>query len=313
MSRLLVPFLVLGEVTFLSAFQPQQDQGKTPSYSAGFYTGRIDSGGGGLGLQSLVVFPFVGEAYSIALPFAIGYFAHTPDGEVLYANADYADMFKGLRGAPDRPGVFRFELNSMRPSLVPGSAEIEVFGLAVSRRQDKLLVSGQVRSDRRLTCGLFEVSLPGGATRNVMEIKDCDYRSAWREPSLSPDGEYAVAVRGGSLELFDLKSRKVRSLGNNFVRGSWSPDGDWIAAIRTTGETIVMDTGTFVTRRTLADTNGDWSPDSRYLLGTTSAGCGNEFVTLQAVDVTTGARRTITSSVCKINSATTAWVNVERP
>ena len=194
---------------------------------------------------------------------------------------------------------------------------LAIFDLAVSQRQDKLIASGRLRERSKQTCGLFEIALPDGAVKSVLERPYCDYRESWGHLSLSPDGERILAARldspgHGIVEVINLRGRDVRSIAKN-ASATWSPDGNWIAVINGDGTGTLMDARTLKTQSRIPAVLGSWSPDSRYLIGTTMRGCGGYSFTLQAVDVTTGERRTIDNSKCEVNRQTTVWVNIERP
>lgn len=306
----------------LLELEAQQEKGTPPAQSApydvGFYSGNPDERGGGYGLQSLVVFPFSGAPYSLRLPFAIGSYDHAADGKVLYANASYAEIAARTKipGAPERPGLYRVELGTMRMSEVPVNPNLMIFDLAVSPREDKLIVSGRLREGGRQTCGLFEVSLPGGAVKSVLDRPYCEFLEIWNELSVSPDGEKVLARRRISrdrvdLEMINLRRRSVQSLGKGYYSASWSPDGKWVARRDDDGVDL-LDAVTLAKKKHLSDTEDEWSPDSRHLIGINRRGCGSYFYTLRSVDIATGARTTFGSSTCKVNRATTAWVNVER-
>jgi len=134
----------------------------------------------------------------------------------------------------------------------------------------------------------------------------------WRRLRLSPSGRQAVAIRHDQLELIDIDTRTTRLIGDGFLKASWSPDGRWIAALNRHGKTVLMDTSDFKTRRTLAESEVEWSPDSRYLLRV--KGCffpiaSNGVGTVQALDVNTGQTVTIESSKCKVDSTGVGWVS----
>ena len=285
-------------------------------YSLGFYSGNPDQRGGGYGLQSLVVFPASGTSYTLRLPFAIGAFDHSGDGKVLYAASLYTESAARAKdlGAPQRPGLFRFELGSMRMTEVPVNPNLAVSALTVSQRQDKLIVSGWLREGGRQTCGLFEVLLPSGATKNVVEHDGCDYFGSWRELSLSPDGESLLATRRNNLEMINLRNKSIQSLGK-YRKAEWSPDGMWIARFEFDKDGVdLLDPKTLKSQKHISgNVQGHWSPDSRHLIGGDNRGCGSYFYTLVAVDVVTSQRTIFESSRCKLNRITTEWVNVERP
>jgi hypothetical protein len=310
--------LTIGGALLLPAQQNSARQNgqltQREAYSPAFYSGNPDKAGYGYGVQSLVVFPYSGPSYTVRLPFAIAAEAQTADGSVLYAPAFYTEsaVKSNTPGAPERPGLFRFELNSMRMTEVPVTPNLGVFALTVSQREDKLIVSGRLREGRRQTCGLFEVSLPGGAVKSVFERPYCEYLGSWTYLSLSPDGERVLANRQGNLEMIDLGNHSVQSLGR-YATATWSPDGSVIAVVDDHGA-VLMDAKTLVRQKILrGDMTGSWSPDSRYLIGTTARGCHGYSFTLQAVDVASGERRMIDSSRCEVDRATITWVSIQRP
>jgi len=281
-------------------------------HNAAFYSGDIDEGGYGTGLQSLVVFPNSGNSFTIRLPFAIGYYAQNSNGKVLYAEAIYDDsvLKRKTPTVPEGSGIFRIELESMDAQRIPGSADIVVFSMALSSREDKLVVSGRLRREGRRICGLFDVFLTDGAIKPVIETSDCEYLSSWSHLSVSPDGERAVANHRGSLEVIDLRTKAVRRLGPYDGAAEWSPDGAWLAVAEDRG-TAILDAKTLKKHHQVGVTYAKWSPDSRFLLGGTSRGCpGGYFWTLQAVDAMTGKRQTIDSSKCKINRGTLTWTTL---
>jgi WD40 repeat protein len=315
LSRILQSLMIVSGLCMLRAQPPNRlPQPQPMPYSLGFYSGNPDQRGGGYGLQSLVVFPSSGTSYTLRLPFAIGAFDHSVDGKVLYAASLYSEISVRTKtpGAPDRPGLFRSELGSMRMTEVPVNPNLAILALTVSQRQDKLIVSGWLREGGRQTCGLFEVLLPSGATKNVVEHDGCDYFGSWQKLSLSPDGESLLATRRNNLEMIDLRNKSIQSLGK-YLSADWSPDGMWIARSVKDGVDL-LDPKTLKSQKHISgNVQGHWSPDSRYLIGGDDHGCGSYFYTLVAVDVVTSERTIFASSRCKLNRITTEWVNVERP
>jgi hypothetical protein len=72
-------------------------------------------------------------------------------------------------------------------------------GLAISKNEDRILVSGVHERMR----GLFELTLPDGTLRMILQT-DRDPKSGWGHVSLSPDGERVVARHNSRLELIDI-------------------------------------------------------------------------------------------------------------
>jgi WD40-like Beta Propeller Repeat len=272
------------------------------SYYAAFYS----AGAASMNEQKLVVFPDDGGPVAIPLPFALGRFAYSPNGTALYGDPLLATRNR----IPE--GIYKIEFNPTRvsPVLVTGFRRLN--SIAVSSREDRLLVSGEYQDGHNRYCGVFEVSLPGGAVRPVLQGGDCKYLSSWLRLSLSPDGGRAVAVHNHRLELIDVARGEAKPLGDGFGEASWSPDGRWIAAIENGGKwrTVLIDANSFSRKKILGTSEGHWSPDSRYLLSMSDRGCGDsETGTIQTLNIETGAKETIASSKCQVYQTTTGWVS----
>jgi hypothetical protein len=293
----------------------QSDAGASGSacpFNAAFY-----SVGPGHGKSpTLWVFPCVGKAVSVPLPFALGAIAYSPDGRAVYATA--YDLL-----GPARPGVFRIEISPVRVTEVPGSSSFHlgVKGLAVSKDLHSILVTGR-RLSGNPRDGIFEL---GGATGEprVVVAGDFgefpDWESVWTNLSLSPDGSHSLASRDHRLELIELRQGTTASLGHGFVRGYWSPDGEWVAAVRANGgareRIALLGARTLTVRRDLGSTDGAplvWSPDSRFLLVWKRERCGvfsGSYGALEKIDVADGKRSKIAGSGCAVNQFSYGWVN----
>ncbi len=252
------------------------------------------------------MFPVRAVAFTIALPFALGTFIYSRDGEALYAAARSSPL--GL----SEPGLFKIEFSPVRATAIAGSESFGIVGLAAAR--DRILISGNHGRGAIMESGLFELNLTDGKSRLLIPNHEGrrDAVWAWSHLSASPDGLRVAAMRHRTLEIIDLARRTTTALPANLMLGAWSPDGRWLAAIDwKKDKTILMDAATLTPRRTLPESNVDWSPDSRYLLGTKKYDflfCGPYSGTLQAIDIETGKTTTIRSSRCKVNQATIGWV-----
>ena len=249
--------------------------------------------------HQLWVFPFDAGAYTVPLPFTLSYVAYPADARSLY----------GV-GAPmeQRPrGLLQIEFNPVRVAPVRGTSELGMFSVAVPLERDEILVSGRYGE----ACGVFEIAPQSGRVRMVTQNSTCEYAKSWLRLSLSPDGRRAVGYRKPRLELIDLGSGTVRSLGEGFVAGAWSPDGKWLAVVEgdRKNRTILLDADSLAPRRALGASNVQWSPDSRYLLGERTGLCPPYWATFVAVDAQTGKERTVSSSRCKVNLSTAGWVS----
>jgi len=267
--------------------------------------------------QELEVFPSNGKAFRLPLPASLDVLAYGPDGKALYAR-HFGDMSKL---EPPEPGLVKIEFNPTRLSALPGSTTLSVYyALAVSPHQDRLIISGHEAGASRSSCGIFELSLPVGILRKIVESASCDPivdppYAHWAYLSLSPDGRRAVALRNHHLELISLSDGKVSILGDaTYEMGAWSPDGRWLAATKITDDnTRLLDAHTLADGRSIGATDLEWSPDSRYLLARRrSVLCGlGEVATFETVDLRTGKRTEVKSSKCLIDRARTGWVSSE--
>jgi len=267
--------------------------------------------------QELEVFPPNGKAFRLRLPASLDVLAYGADGKALYAR-----HFGGMgKLEPPEPGLVKIEFNPTRLSAVPGSTALSIYyALAVSPHQDRLIISGHEAGARRSLCGIFELSLPAGSLRKIVESPTCDPiadppPTRWSEISLSPDGARAVALRNYHLELISLSDGKISVLGGGaYLMGSWSPDGRWLAATKIADDnTMLLDARTLTDGRSIGITDLEWSPDSRYLLARKrSVLCGlGEVATFETVDFETGRRTEVKSSRCLIDRARTGWVSSE--
>ncbi len=293
---LLAVFAVVG--LFISGCSGGQSA--TYAYSAAMYTSTFGVS------QELEVFPFVGKAFRIPLPFPLGVLECSPDGRAMYASA-----FNPLN-RPGSLGLYKIEFSPFRVAPVAGSNVLGYDSFAFTADQDKIVVAG---GGLATPCGIFELDLRDGRVKTIVFGSPCDPLNSlahWGDLSLSTDGRRATAFRYHHLELIDLVTAKVTVLeGLEFA--AWSPDGKWLAVMKEgSDDTILLDARTLTRRRNIGATSLKWSPDSRYLLNEKfPLLCGlGEIGTLETVDVNTGVRREITSSRCKINMATLGWVNI---
>jgi hypothetical protein len=102
----------------------------------------------------------------------------------------------------------------------------------------------------------------------------------------------------------------------------WSPDGKWIAILEGRSPRIfLIDPRNPSQRRSLGRTGSirpEWSPDSRYLLLWKHSlfRCGffidvDGPATLEFLDIETGNRSEIRSSLCQLEMGSAGWLNSE--
>lgn len=266
--------------------------------------------------DDLRIFPSKGNAITIAMPLRILRATFGPDGKSIYGIV--ADSH---RSVGDQPGLSKVEFNPIRASAIPATSGFLIRSFALSSHQDKLVISGNLHA----SCGVFEIQLPDGKTRQVLTY-DCHNVGDWTHLSMSPNGEQVIATVGSNighelhLELIDLVHGTTKSVGPQFSLGVWSPDGQWIVVRESGPRDDAVD---FSRRRDLGGGVVEvptWSPDSRYLLlwkgylfrcGMDLGGLEDRPCTLETVDIQTGKRSTIRSSMCQITGGSTGWVSSE--
>src|ERR1039457_2552782 len=170
------------------------------------------------GHTELVVFPSHGKAFRIPIRSAAGVF-FSPNGKALYGACT---PIPAIGDAPIKIAPCKIDLKTGRTTPVPGSKALHgYYASAVSNNEDRMVFLGFER--------LVELTLPDGKIRTI-SIQGAD-KHLWTHLSLSPDGERAVAVRNGRLELIDVSSGITKPHGNEFFIAAWSPDGKWLAAV----------------------------------------------------------------------------------
>ena len=257
--------------------------------------------------RALRIFRLSGGENDLAMPAALSQITYDPGGGDLYGFVIQPDPRIGFR----RLGPFKFELDSRRLSLIPGSPELGgAAGIAVSSGGQRIILSGRYHPGSSAMCGLFELRPDAGKLRILARNPNCGSPSGpWTHLSLSPDGERVLALDRAGMKIINLATGTVEPLLGSFQAGAWSPDGRWLAVVEDEGghRTLVLDAKTLRQDRTFGTSLAQWSPDSRYLLAL-GGFCGPYYSTLEVIDVESGQRLRVGSSWCKVNLGTTGWV-----
>ena len=208
-------------------------------------------------------------------------------------------------------GITKVEFGPTRRSVLRGSTGMgRIWFLTEAPDSAKILVSGF--SGRRRECGAFEIDTKTGAIHalHVGTFPEC----AGAVGPVSPDGKRTLDAQGEHVNLLDLETGAIQSLGSA-GKASWSPDGRWIA-VSSRGRISLIDAMNTSTRKNLGASGSDdhlvWSPDSkRLLIRTFEAECRPTifFGSLTSIDVETGRRRAIASSHCMVSRSTVGWVD----
>jgi WD40 repeat protein len=236
----------------------------------------------------------------------LGRIAYSPSGDSLDGEV--------AAGAAAGSRIVSVQFGPTRIAGVPGSVGVGKLNSIAIAPNGIIVFSGSYGTGKDHGCGVFLLDPAVPHVRKVLDQAgaDCRYAAAWLRVSVSPDGLHAVAVRGGELAVIDLVSGAIKSIGTGFQEANWSPDGQWLAALvdGDREEAVLFDARTVARGKVLKISGAKWSPDSRFLLGLTSSGCGSMSYagTLETVEVASGKRAQIESSHCRVNQATFGWI-----
>jgi hypothetical protein len=219
----------------------------------------------------------------------------------------------------DQPGLFKIELTPVRVSRIPGLTAFDsIDRFAISQSEDAIVFGGAKGNYPAHNCGVYKLDLSTGDVRAVIDTSDCKAGWPWRVLSMSPSGTDALITADHRLALLDLSQGSIRKLGDQLSDGSFSPDGNWIAALqlgdpKAPSKTILIDRSDLTHRRDLGgseDSEVVWSPDSRFLLHTVyrPACPSHSPLALETLDIQTGKRSLIKDSICNCSSHELGWV-----
>lgn len=265
----------------------------------------------------IAVFPPAGKEFEILLPLMPRWFTYGPSGRSVYATA-LVDTGRG--SITTQRGIQKIELDPVRVSNIEGLDAFYSLGpFAVSQDED-LVVSGGAKGNYPAgSCGVYEIRLPAGEIRAAIETSDCRAGSPWRVLSLSPKKTEALISANRSLALLDLAKGSITKIEGQLSKGSFSPDGKWIAAIQINNpnppKTILIDRNDLTKRRDLGaseDSEAVWSPDSKFLLHAVyRPACPSQNpLALETLEVQTGNRSLIKESICNSGSSRQiGWVH----
>jgi len=270
----------------------------------------------------IAVFPPAGKEFEILLPLTPRWFAYGPSGRSVYATA-LVDTGRG--SITTQPGILKIDLDPVRVSNIEGLDAFYSLGpFAVSQGEDLVVSGGSKGNYPAGSCGVYEIRLPAGDIRAAVETSDCRAGSPWRVLSLSPEKTEALISANRSLGVLDLAKGSITKVEGQLSKGSFSPDGRWIAAIQINNpnppKIILIDRSDLTKRRDLGaseDSEAVWSPDSKFLLHAVyRPACPSENpLALETLEVQTGARSVIKESICNSGSSRQiGWVrsNIKR-
>jgi hypothetical protein len=203
--------------------------------------------------QVISVFPLGRKEFDIPLPLITRWFAYGQSGQSVYATA-----FKetGPRSFTDEPGLFKIELEPVRVGALSGlDAFYSIGPFAVSQSEEFVVFGGAKGSYPAGSCGVYRVDLPAGKIRAILETSECRAGSPWRVLNVSPNGTEALILADRRLALLDLSRGSIMKIEGQLSKGSFSPDGKWIAALHVRNpdppKTILIDRTDLAKRRDL--------------------------------------------------------------
>jgi hypothetical protein len=254
----------------------------------------------------LALYPVDGSPITIPapeLPRNFDLVGYSSDGDAIYVTT------KDAHGLPVG-GVTKLMFKPTRLVTLAGSSGLGAAWVTAPPNSSKVYVSGSSRSESGgWRCGVFEIDSSGGSFRALRSggYQPCDGQEL--AGPVSMDGTRVLTYQDRRLKVFNLRNGSAYSLGPGLSRGSWSPDGKWIAAWGA-GSIVLIDADDLSHRESLGsccDGDAHWSPDSKYLLlAKRELRCSLTlyFATLEILDIGTGERTVIKSSRCN----TGGWV-----
>jgi WD40-like Beta Propeller Repeat len=257
----------------------------------------------------IAVFPPAGNSFEIPLPLIPQWFAYGPGGRTVYETA-IIETGSGSFSAM-QPDILKTELDPVRVSKIQGmTAFYSTDRFAISQSEDLIVFSG-AKGYPAGPCGVYEIGLPAGDIRAVIETSDCRAGSPWSVLSLSPEKTEALISANRSLGLLDLARGSITKIEGQLSHASFSPDGKWIAAgqyAEGSSKTVLIDRKDLTSRRDLGRASNNeiaWSPDSKFLLQTVyrPACPSQDPLALETVEVQTGNHTLIKDSVCNCGSS----------
>ncbi len=226
---------------------------------------------------------------------------------------EFGPTGRTLYGTVHENCLYKLRLESNRGTTVacPTGIYFSIWSgdIALSAGEDKALIFGATGRDQDRKCGVFEIRLPNGVPKLVVGVS-CSDGPKRHSFSCSPECASATIIHHGELQILDVARGTIRSLGSGFLAASWSPDGKWIAALEDgrRPRTVSFDGATLERRKTLPESEAQWSADSHYLLRV--AACrGREDGTAEALNIDSGRTKPIKSSRCQIYNTGTGWVD----
>ncbi len=258
------------------------------------------------------LFPRDGKELRVPLPVTLGSATFSPDGKSMYGAA---------HGSPDRTvrirGIVRVELKTAQVTPVPDTNDFDAWSLAISPDERHLVVSGSRGLGAGRKCGVFQITLPSGASKQILTTSNCNIQAAWTKLSVSPDGHRLLALHGGRYELISLEGGPTQRMDDKYWMAMWSPDGKRIAALSDyePAKLLLLDASDLSRTRELGSVDGGlyWSPDSRFLLlYKDQLSCGpSETYSMEILDIQTGERTVPKNSHCAISGGLGGWVSSE--
>lgn len=257
----------------------------------------------------IVVFPNGGKEFSVQLPPSLPATANligfASSGQSAYLQEPSAAV---LHHSGD---LIQVKFSPPRLFPVPGSGGLGEIISVTNSRSGNLLVAAAYGQG---LCGAYEIDTSRGTHRPILTEParpDCKFGVK----QVEPDGERVLVGDFQKFRILDSQSGNIELSGAG--RGTWSPDGKWLAVSRN-GEIIILDGRSFAVRRRFRASSVDghlvWAPDSnRILFAQTERRCfpQGDFESLAVLDVETGKTGIIPSSHCMVTNSQIGWIDMD--
>lgn len=258
--------------------------------------------------DGITVFPLGGKEFSVQFPrnapATANLIGFASSGRSAYLQEPSATLLH-------RSGeLIQVEFSTSRLFPVPGSGGLGEIISVTNSASGNLLVAAAYGQG---VCGAYEIDAINGTRRSILTVPaqpDCKFGVKQVEPG----GKRVLIGDFLNFKVVDVLTGAVELSGTG--RGTWSPDGKWLAVARK-GEIVLFDGGTYAVRRRFRASSIDghlvWSPESRRILfAQQEPRCllSDDSESLAVLDVDAGNKWVISSSHCMVTNSQIGWVDM---
>lgn len=257
-------------------------------------------------VDAVSVFPRNGREFAFELPRSVpatvNLIGFASNGRSAYIQVPAADRLH----VSDE--LVRVDFSPVGLAPVPGSAGLgDIISVA-----DSIFGNLFVGAMGRGVCGVFEIDTSTGTNHPIMAGPRRGGGGCVTQ--VEPNGKHVLMPDDMGFRVLDSVTGKVEFRGSG--RGTWSPDGNWLASAGKSKITV-FNARDFSVRGRFGASSVDghlvWSPDSkRILFVRKERRCflQDDFESIAMLDIETGKKGVISSSHCAVTNSQIGWIDV---